>query len=150
MTSSDDQRLTNEELQTLENILVKLSGPGADLPWPLFRFITEVTATPNVDLLVEDAEKRVLFAWRDDPFGVRTRKCSGRPVRANGCRTHAASSDGRSRNGLSRPGSGWASAAQTYSPVRLMCSHPSGATWRIKSGGTATPRAASASKAACR
>ena len=32
MTSSDDQRLTNEELQTLENILVKLSGPGADLP----------------------------------------------------------------------------------------------------------------------
>ena len=70
MTSSDDQRLTNEELQTLENILVKLSGPGADLPWPLFRFITEVTATPNVDLLVQDAEKRVLFAWRDDPFGT--------------------------------------------------------------------------------
>ena len=70
MTSSGDQKLTDEELRTLESILVKLSGPGADLPWPLFRFITEVTATPNVDLLVQDAEKRVLFAWRDDPFGT--------------------------------------------------------------------------------
>ncbi len=69
MTSTDDHRLTDDELRTLERILVKLSGPGADLPWPLFRFITEVTATPNVDLLVQDAEKRVLFAWRDDPFG---------------------------------------------------------------------------------
>ena len=70
MTSSDDQRLTKEDLRTLESILVKLSGPGADLPWPLFRFITQVTATPNVDLLVQDAEKGVLFAWRDDPFGT--------------------------------------------------------------------------------
>ena len=70
MTFSDDQRLTNEELRTLESILVKLSGPGADLPWPLFRFITEVTATPNVDLIVQDAERGVLFAWREDPFGT--------------------------------------------------------------------------------
>ncbi len=70
MTSSDGQRLTSEELRTLEGILVKLTGPGAELPWPLFRFITEVTATPNVDLLVRDPEKGVLFAWRGDPFGT--------------------------------------------------------------------------------
>ncbi len=46
-------------------------------------------------------------------LGVRTRKCSLRPVRANGPGTYAASNDGRFRSGLSRPGPGWASAAQT-------------------------------------
>ena len=45
--------------------------------------------------------------------GDRTRKCSLRPVRANGPGTYAASNDGRFRSGLSRPGPGWASAAQT-------------------------------------
>ena len=47
------------------------------------------------------------------PVGDRTRKCSLRPVRANGPGTYAASNDGRFRSGLSRPGPGWASAAQT-------------------------------------
>ena len=70
MTIPDDQALTDEELRTLEGLLAKLSGRGADLPWPLFRFITEVTATANVDLLVQDDEKGVLLAWRDDPFGT--------------------------------------------------------------------------------
>jgi putative protein kinase ArgK-like GTPase of G3E family len=46
-------------------------------------------------------------------LGDRTRKCSLRPVRANGPGTYAASNDGRFRSGLSRPGPGWASAAQT-------------------------------------
>ncbi len=54
----------------LEGILAKLSGRGADLPWPLFRFMTEVMATVNVDLLVQDEQKGVLLAWRDDPFGA--------------------------------------------------------------------------------
>ena len=63
-------RLTGGELRTLEALLAKLSGHGADLPWPLFRFITEVAATPNVDLLVRDPAKGVLWAWRDDPFGT--------------------------------------------------------------------------------
>ena len=70
MTASGDQALTSEELQTLGAILTKLSGRGANLPGPLFRFITEVTATANVDLLVRDDEKGLLLAWRDDPFGV--------------------------------------------------------------------------------
>lgn len=62
--------LTAEELHTLEGLLAKLSGPGAELPWPLFRFITEVAATVNVDLLVRDPARGVLLAWRDDPFGA--------------------------------------------------------------------------------
>jgi ADP-ribose pyrophosphatase YjhB (NUDIX family) len=70
MTSPDDHALTAEELRTLEAIVAKLSGRGADLPWPLFRFVTEVMATPNVDLLVQDEAKGVLLAWRDDPFGA--------------------------------------------------------------------------------
>lgn len=70
MTTPKPQALTPEELQTLEGILAKLSGRGADLPWPLFRFMTEVMATVNVDLLVQDARKRVLLAWREDPFGA--------------------------------------------------------------------------------
>jgi ADP-ribose pyrophosphatase YjhB (NUDIX family) len=70
MTASGDQALTSEEQQTLEAILTKLSGRGANLPGPLFRFITEVTPTANVDLLVRDNEKGLLLAWREDPFGV--------------------------------------------------------------------------------
>ncbi len=70
MTTSNDQALTDEELRTLEGILAKLSGRGANLPWPLFRFMTEVMATVNVDLLIQDEQKGVLLAWRDDPFGA--------------------------------------------------------------------------------
>jgi hypothetical protein len=53
-----------------EQQIAKLSGHGADLPSPLFRFITEVTATRKVDLLVRDPAKGGLLAWRDDPFGT--------------------------------------------------------------------------------
>lgn len=67
---ANDQALTEEELRALEGILAKLSGQGGDLPGPLFRFITEVTSTPNVDLLVQDEEKGILLAWRDDAFGT--------------------------------------------------------------------------------
>lgn len=62
--------LSSDELTALERILAKLSGRGAELPWPLFRFITEVSATANVDLLVHDEAGRVLLAWREDPFGT--------------------------------------------------------------------------------
>lgn len=68
--SANDQALTKEELQALDNILAKLSGQRGDLPAPLFCFITEVTSTPNVDLLVQDEGKSVLLAWRDDAFGT--------------------------------------------------------------------------------
>ena len=70
MTSPDTLCLTDEELRVLEIILAKLNGRGADLPRPLFRFMTEVTATANVDLLVRDDQKGTLLAWRDDPFGT--------------------------------------------------------------------------------
>ena len=70
VTETGEPALTGEELRTLEAILARLSGRGADLPWPLFRFMTEVMATPNVDLLVQDEAKGVLLAWRDDPFGT--------------------------------------------------------------------------------
>ncbi|MCI0757113.1 NUDIX hydrolase [Teichococcus vastitatis] len=65
-----DQALSDVELKTLETLLAKLSGWGASLPGPVFRFITEVSATANVDLLVRDNEQRVLLAWRDDAFGT--------------------------------------------------------------------------------
>ena len=45
MTSAPRQQLSDEELRTLEAILAKLSGPGAELPPVLFRFITEIVAT---------------------------------------------------------------------------------------------------------
>ncbi len=68
MTQSD-RSLTEDELRTLEGLLDRLDGPGAELPWPLFRFVTEVAATSNIDLLVRDERQRVLLSWRDDPFG---------------------------------------------------------------------------------
>ena len=65
-----DATLTAAELEALEALLAKVSGRGGDLPWPLFRFVTEVAATVNVDLLVRDEAGRVLLAWREDPFGA--------------------------------------------------------------------------------
>lgn len=69
MTGQEDVMLSAEELRTLEGLLAKLHGRGGELPWPLFRFINEVVATANVDLLVQDPVLGFLLAWRDDPFG---------------------------------------------------------------------------------
>ena len=65
-----DTPLTDAELATLQHLLDRLAGPGATLTPPLFRFMTAVMATTNVDLLVEDNEHGVLLAWRDDAFGT--------------------------------------------------------------------------------
>ena len=70
MKSAREQHLSDEELRTLESILAKLNGPGAELPPVLFRFLTEIAATSNVDLLVQDDRQRVLLAWREDAFGA--------------------------------------------------------------------------------
>lgn len=70
MPAPEDRMLTDDEARTLETLLAKLAGPGAELPWPLFRFVNEVVATVNVDLVVVDPEKGTLLAWRDDPFGT--------------------------------------------------------------------------------
>lgn len=67
--TGDDKALSAEDVRTLEGLLAKLEGRGADLPWPLFRFVNEVAATANIDLLVRDPVLGVLLAWRDDPFG---------------------------------------------------------------------------------
>ncbi|MBE7209494.1 MAG: hypothetical protein INR65_00605 [Gluconacetobacter diazotrophicus] len=74
MAAADDAsrlspRLSDDELETLETILRKLDGPGAELPPVLFRFVTEIVATSNVDLLVRDDRNRVLLSWRSDAFG---------------------------------------------------------------------------------
>ena len=67
--------------------------------------------------IAEDVSSAVTAAAAQSPVvsepGVRTRKCAECPARANGAGTQAASSDGLSRSGLSVPGAGWASAAQT-------------------------------------
>ena len=62
--------LTDEELQTLEHILAKLDGGQAHLPYPLFRFLTEIAATTNVDLIVRNQEGQTLLAWREDAAGT--------------------------------------------------------------------------------
>ena len=38
------------------------------LPEELFLFVSRVTPLINVDLLIQDAEKRTLLTWRDDEF----------------------------------------------------------------------------------
>jgi hypothetical protein len=69
MVSNDARGLAEEELQILVTLLAKFAGIGGDLPWPLVRFVTEVAAMGNVDLLVRDPDLGVLLSWRDDPFG---------------------------------------------------------------------------------
>ena len=70
MEREQNPRLSDEEVITLEGILDKISGSKAELPPALFRFATDIVATSNVDLLVQDDEKRVLLAWREDAFGT--------------------------------------------------------------------------------
>ena len=69
MTETGGGALTSEELRTLEAIVSRLGGRGADLPLPLFRFVVELAAIANVDLLVRDDEAGVLLAWREDSLG---------------------------------------------------------------------------------
>lgn len=70
MAQARDTALSAAEVATLQGLLAKVGGGGGDLPWPLFRFVTEVAAVSNVDLLVRDDDRGVLLAWRDDPFGT--------------------------------------------------------------------------------
>lgn len=70
MTEPAGPSLTPDEVATLERLLARVSGCGGDLPWPLFRFVTEVAATSNVDLLVREPGRGLLLAWREDPFGT--------------------------------------------------------------------------------
>lgn len=66
----------------------------------------------------EAAARRLvsLGDWDLLPDGVRTRKCAGRPVRANGGGTCAARRERLPRSGLSLPAAGRTPAAQTRPP----------------------------------
>lgn len=62
----------NTDYMTLSNAIAfmekKISDPSIGLPDDIFLFISRNTPMVNVDLLVKDERKRVLLAWRDDPY----------------------------------------------------------------------------------
>jgi colanic acid biosynthesis protein WcaH len=43
-----------------------IPDPRKGLPEEVFEFVSSVTPMPNVDLVVMDAQKGILLAWRDD------------------------------------------------------------------------------------
>lgn len=52
-----------EAIATLDEIA---SASEGDLPEELFFFVSRLTPLVNVDLLIQDDEKRTLLTWRDD------------------------------------------------------------------------------------
>ena len=46
----------------------KIKDPRKGLPDDIFRFVSRLTPMINVDLMVRDAGKGILLAWRDDEF----------------------------------------------------------------------------------
>ena len=106
-----DQTLTEAELQTLEHILAKLDGRQAHLPYPLFRFITEVAATANIDLVVHNE------AGKPSSPGEKTP-----PAPAGTCRAASSATAKRSPT-VSRPAPGTSSpppSASTTGPIALI------------------------------
>jgi ADP-ribose pyrophosphatase YjhB (NUDIX family) len=49
----------------LESLLV---DPHAGLPSDVFLFVSRITPLVNVDLFVQDDQRRTLLTWRDDEF----------------------------------------------------------------------------------
>ena len=57
------------EVQEAIRRLDEAAGDAQDgLPEELFLFVSRVTPLINVDLLIQDAEKRTLLTWRDDEY----------------------------------------------------------------------------------
>lgn len=55
------------EAQEAIAVLDKVASDAVDgLPEELFLFVSRVTPLINVDLLVQDSQKRTLLTWRDD------------------------------------------------------------------------------------
>ena len=54
--------------EAIEFLDTEIANPSLGLPEELFIFISRITPMVNVDLLIKDENKRVLLAWRDDPF----------------------------------------------------------------------------------
>jgi integrase/recombinase XerD len=111
-------RLDLEDVRTFQVHLV-----AGGLSWPaLNQTVCALRFFYGTTLGRADLPERIAYAREPqrlpvvlgaDEVGVRTRKCAECPARTNGAGTQAASSDGLSRSGLSVPGAGWASAAQT-------------------------------------
>lgn len=59
----------SELRRTLNTIANTLPDPRQGLSDPVFEFALKITPMINVDLLVQDAARRVLLAWRRDPYG---------------------------------------------------------------------------------
>jgi ADP-ribose pyrophosphatase YjhB (NUDIX family) len=54
-----------QAIATLDEVAANAQG---GLPEPLFLFVSRLTPLVNVDLLIQDAQKRTLLTWRDDEF----------------------------------------------------------------------------------
>lgn len=52
--------------QAVNTLGKAIPDPNQGLPDPIFYFISRTTPLINVDLLVKDANQRVLLSWRDD------------------------------------------------------------------------------------
>ena len=57
---------------TVQDAIARLEQAAGDarngLPEELFLFISRITPLINVDLLIQDEQKRTLLTWRDDEF----------------------------------------------------------------------------------
>jgi colanic acid biosynthesis protein WcaH len=53
-------------IEMLEGLI---NNPHHGLPEDVFLFISGITPTINVDLLIKDTNKRTLLTWREDLFG---------------------------------------------------------------------------------
>ena len=53
-------------LKLQSEIPVALENAEKGLPDEVFSFVASVTPMVNVDLLIQDAQERILLAWRDD------------------------------------------------------------------------------------
>ena len=58
------------EIELLDSAVAKFrqEQPQMGLPEELFHFVSRSTPIVNVDLLIKDADNKVLLAWRDDEF----------------------------------------------------------------------------------
>jgi colanic acid biosynthesis protein WcaH len=62
MTTPEELR---EAIALLQSAVTNATG---GLPEDLFLFVSQMTPMVNVDLLIQDAEQRLLLCWRDDDY----------------------------------------------------------------------------------
>jgi colanic acid biosynthesis protein WcaH len=52
----------------IENLESAIGDPHQGLPPDVFLFVSRITPLVNVDLLIQDEQRRTLLTWRDDEF----------------------------------------------------------------------------------